>query len=101
MSYIVDFCWLKQDDTNNNIFTNSRVPVMTNFVYLELDKDKLVHEYIACFSPNLDDTKTRKRVIYTVGAILGSTRTFDGTKLWLPYELTQEVRKYFYIFYSL
>lgn len=68
------------------------VEMTANYVRMRLKADKSgVHEYEVRFDPIVDSRKERFRCLRSNEAVLGSTRTFDGVKLFLPHRLDEDV----------
>jgi len=51
-----------------------------------------VYEYEVRFEPQVDSKGIRSKLLYECRDRLGETRTFDGTTLYLPFQLQDEVR---------
>ena len=69
------------------------IEMTANYVRMRLKPGKSgVHEYEVRFDPILDSRKERFRCLRLNEDTLGSTRTFDGVKLFLPHKLDNDVR---------
>lgn len=49
-------------------------------------------QYEVKFTPDIDNRKLRTQLLRQHAHILGNARTFDGTLLYLPFQLPDEVR---------
>jgi len=58
--------------------------VTSNYLRLEAQPNTGVYEYEVRFDPNIDMRNERFRLIKQLEPIIGTTRTFDGVKLFLP-----------------
>lgn len=63
----------------------------SNYVDLKLEPGKGLFQYEIKFSPNIDSIGLRRKLLNQHSAILGRTKTFDGTLLYLPIKLPQDV----------
>lgn len=59
---------------------------------LKVEPGKGVYEYEVRFEPQMDCKRMRNKLLYECRDRLGETRTFDGSTLYLPYQLPEEVR---------
>jgi aubergine-like protein len=69
-----------------------RTPVTANYVRLTVEPGKGVYEYEVRFEPELDSRGMQNKLLNQHSKELGETKTFDGTTLYLPVQLQQEVR---------
>jgi aubergine-like protein len=60
-------------------------------VRLKLEPGKGVYEYEVRFEPQVDSRGIRNRLLNEYRDKLGETKTFDGTTLYLPIQLQEEV----------
>ena len=71
------------------------IEMTANYVRMRLKPDRSgVHEYEVRFDPIVDSRKERFRCLRLNEDTLGSTRTFDGVKLFLPHKLDNDVRNW-------
>ena len=49
-------------------------------------------QYAVSFSPEVHSKNMRYKLLYSQSSVIGHTRNFDGTILFLPVRLAQEVR---------
>jgi len=68
-----------------------RVEAYCNYVDLILEPGKGLFQYEIKFSPNIDSVGLRRKLLNQHSAALGRTRIFDGTLLYLPIKLFQDV----------
>jgi len=61
-------------------------------VRLKLEPGKGVYEYEVRFEPEADCKRIRNKLLNECRDRLGETKTFDGTTLYLPFQLEEEVR---------
>ena len=59
----------------------------TNYLKLSVAEDKGVFEYEVVFDPRIDSRDQRFRLLNQLREITGPTKSFDGTKLFLPKKL--------------
>ncbi|KAL0126989.1 hypothetical protein PUN28_005374 [Cardiocondyla obscurior] len=65
-----------------------------NYVDLELEPGKGLFQYEVKFSPDIDSTGLRRKLLNQHSAVLGRTKTFDGMLLYLPIKLPEDVTRY-------
>jgi len=58
--------------------------ITSNYLRLKSKNDTGIYEYEVRFTPNVDMRNERFRLIRQAEPIIGETKTFDGTKLFLP-----------------
>jgi hypothetical protein len=70
------------------------VRLVTNYVRVTIGKpEESIHEYRVSFSPRIDNFEIRKRFLIKHGrSVMGESRMFDGTILFLPKELPEKVK---------
>lgn len=71
----------------------SRVRGFTNWIRLLLDDNKAVFEYEVKFEPQCDTQNLRFVLMNRLQDRIGFVKSFDGSMLWLPKMLPQEVCK--------
>ncbi|KAK7067292.1 Piwi-like protein 2 [Halocaridina rubra] len=71
--------------------SGSKFAGSTNWIYLSQDPNRAVFEYEVKFDPEIDATNVRFRLLNSVRENIGSTKSFDGSILWLPTELPNKV----------
>ncbi|XP_064121148.1 protein argonaute-3-like isoform X1 [Macrobrachium nipponense] len=62
-----------------------------NWIPLSLKSNMAVFEYEVKFQPSIDARNLRFRILNSQKDKLGSVKSFDGTKLWLPIKLPNEI----------
>lgn len=67
------------------------IPVVANHIPVQIKEGCGVFEYAVMFSPNIDSRNIRFKLIASQSDFLGKTRTFDGSKLFLPMKLSEPV----------
>lgn len=75
--------------------SGKQIPATANYVRLKLEPGKGVYEYEVRFEPQVDSRGIRNRLLNEYRDKLGETKTFDGTTLYLPIQLQEEITKYF------
>jgi aubergine-like protein len=70
------------------------IPATANYVRLKVEPGKGVCEYEVRFEPQVDSKGIRNKLLNECCDRLGETRTFDGTTLYLPFQLQDETTKY-------
>lgn len=79
-------------------FPNFRVKVAANYIRLNVEKGKGVFQYDVKFNPDVDSTNIRCQLMKNVTHIIGETKSFDGSLLYLPVKLPEEVI-FIFLFY--
>lgn len=64
---------------------------MTNFLELGFDSNKGVFYYEVRFSPDVHSKNLREKLLNQQKEVIGNTRTFDGTTLYLPIKLPNQI----------
>lgn len=67
------------------------IPALTNYIRLQVDKNKGVFEYEARFDPPVHSNQVRFKLLNQQLDVIGRTKTFDGVKLCLPALLPDRV----------
>ena len=67
------------------------VKMTANYVRLEVDGDKGLHEYEVKFDPVVDSRDDRFKLVGQQKELFGPTKTFDGVCLFLPHQLPEIV----------
>lgn len=60
------------------------VNVTSNYLKLQTKANSGIYEYEVRFNPNVDMRNERFRLLRQLEPVIGPTKTFDGTKLFLP-----------------
>ncbi len=68
-----------------------QVRCTANFIQLKLSKGKGIFHYDVSFDPQLDSRNERFLCLNQHVGVVGSSRTFDGNKLFLPTRLDRDV----------
>ncbi|XP_018355281.1 PREDICTED: protein argonaute-3 [Trachymyrmex septentrionalis] len=71
-----------------------KIEAYCNYVDLILEPGKGLFQYEIKFSPNIDSIGLRRKLLNQHSAALGRTKIFDGTLLYLPIKLPQDVSHY-------
>ncbi|EGI70106.1 PREDICTED: protein argonaute-3 [Acromyrmex echinatior] len=71
-----------------------KIEAYCNYVDLILEPGKGLFQYEIKFSPNIDSIGLRRKLLNQHSVALGRTRIFDGTLLYLPIKLSQNVSHY-------
>ncbi|XP_018059690.1 PREDICTED: protein argonaute-3 [Atta colombica] len=71
-----------------------KIEAYCNYVDLILEPGKGLFQYEIKFSPNIDSVGLRRKLLNQHSAALGRTRIFDGTLLYLPIKLFQDISHY-------
>ncbi|KAG5344659.1 AGO3 protein, partial [Acromyrmex charruanus] len=71
-----------------------KIEAYCNYVDLILEPGKGLFQYEIKFSPNIDSVGLRRKLLNQHSAALGRTKIFDGTLLYLPIKLSQDVSHY-------
>ncbi|KAG5326523.1 AGO3 protein, partial [Acromyrmex heyeri] len=71
-----------------------KIEAYCNYVDLILEPGKGLFQYEIKFSPNIDSVGLRRKLLNQHSAALGRTKIFDGTLLYLPIKLSQDVFHY-------
>jgi aubergine-like protein len=61
-------------------------------VRLKVEPGKGVYEYEVRFEPQMDSKGMRNKLLNERRDIFGETKTFDGSTLYLPFQLKDKVR---------
>lgn len=64
---------------------------LTNFIRLEVEEKKGIFEYEVRFEPQAHSNQLRYALLRQLAPVIGQTRTFDGVKLCLPFQLPDPV----------
>lgn len=64
--------------------------VTTNYIRLSMTPGTGVYEYHVKFEPNVDSKNLRNRLLNQHKPMIGRTMTFDGTTLYLPFQLPDQ-----------
>ncbi|XP_073978510.1 piwi-like protein Ago3 isoform X2 [Rhodnius prolixus] len=67
------------------------VKVAANYIRLNVEKGKGVFQYDVKFNPDVDSTNIRCQLMKNVTHIIGETKSFDGSLLYLPVKLPEEI----------
>lgn len=65
--------------------------MFANYVDLKIESGKGLFQYEVKFSPDIDSRGLRRKLLNQHSTTLGRTKTFDGTLLYLPIKLPQDV----------
>lgn len=65
--------------------------ITTNYIRLNTDPEKGVFEYEVRFKPEIHTLNLRQRLLHQHRHIIGNVKTFDGTTLYLPIKLDDNV----------
>ncbi|XP_076054688.1 argonaute 3 [Oratosquilla oratoria] len=63
----------------------------SNWIQLSRVSNKAMYEYEVKFDPQIDAKNVRFRLLNSQAEALGSVKSFDGVKLWLPIRLQREI----------
>lgn len=77
-----------------SVLVGSVVSVETNYIRLNSDPDKGVFEYEVRFEPSVHSNGLRHNLVNKHKDIIGNTKTFDGTILYLPIKLVDHITKF-------
>lgn len=89
-------------DSDLSLFSHSRIEVFANYIDLKLEPNKGLFQYEVKFTPDIDSRLLRRKLLNQHSADLGHTKTFDGTTLYLPIRLPQDVSLHgFLVFFLL
>lgn len=70
-----------------------------NYIRLFCEPQKGMFEYYVRYSPEVDAMKMKYDLLNEHRNFIGETRTFDGTTLYLPVKLPQDVSFCCYLFF--
>lgn len=73
------------------LFSLSRIEAVANYIDIKFEPGKGLFQYEVKFSPDIDSRPLRRKLLNQHSADLGRTKTFDGTLLYLPIRLPQDV----------
>lgn len=73
--------------------SGTRSGAMTNYIRLQVDKEKGVFEYEVRFDPPVHAAPVRYKLLNQHREFIGTTKTFDGVTLYLPIKLPDKVTK--------
>lgn len=76
------------------LFIGIPVNIVSNYIRLTTDPDKGVFEYEVRYNPNIHSSSLRHQLINQHKDIIGNTKTFDGTVLYLPIALKDRVTEF-------
>lgn len=76
---------------SKQIYFESRVDIIANYVRLNIDPGKGIYEYEVRFEPLIDSKDIRFKLLNKHREFLGSAKTFDGVTLYLPHQLENNV----------
>lgn len=65
--------------------------MFSNYIDMKIEPGKGLFQYEVKFSPDIDSTGLRRKLLNQHVDTLGRTRTFDGMILYLPKKLSQDV----------
>lgn len=69
------------------------ITILTNYIRMKIDPDRGVFEYEVRFNPQVHWNNLRYNLLNQHREIIGRTKTFDGTILFLPIKLDQPITK--------
>lgn len=64
---------------------------MVNHIPVKIKEGRGVFEYAVMFNPVIDSRNVRFKLVAAQKEILGTTRIFDGSKLFLPLKFPDKV----------
>ena len=82
------------DALNSPSFTGTQgisIDLLTNFFAMSQDTDTELYQYHVYFSPEVDNKKTRKRLLNEHKHIVGEVKAFDGMVLFTSIKLDKDV----------
>lgn len=83
------FCLYIKFEFNCFALIGTPVQVSTNYIRLKTKPETGVFEYHVTFAPNVDARALRNRLLHQHKSVIGPTKTFDGTTLYLPFRLPE------------
>ncbi|XP_069194478.1 piwi-like protein Ago3 isoform X2 [Procambarus clarkii] len=75
--------------------TGTKFSAMTNWIRLSIEENKAVFEYEVKFEPPIDALNLRFRLLNSIKDEIGSVKSFDGSILWLPIKLPNEIVQHY------
>lgn len=74
----------------NHGVAGKKIPVTANYIRLELEPGRAIYEYEIKFEPPVDSIRFRHSLVSGHKDVLGEYRVFDGSILYIPFQLTNE-----------
>lgn len=74
------------------IFPMYRIPIIANYIRMNIDPGKGIFEYEVRFDPPVDSKAMRFRLLNQHQEVMGTAKTFDGVTLYLPFQFEKHVR---------